>query len=30
MNDDDLILRRKKQNADRARAYRKRKKDLGE
>ncbi|KAG5887765.1 hypothetical protein JTB14_016115 [Gonioctena quinquepunctata] len=29
MNDDELILRRKRQNADRARAYRKRKKDLG-
>ncbi|KAG5887536.1 hypothetical protein JTB14_013806 [Gonioctena quinquepunctata] len=28
MNDDELILRRKRQNADRARAYRKRKKDL--
>ncbi|GBP96341.1 hypothetical protein EVAR_95634_1 [Eumeta japonica] len=28
MNDDELILRRKKQNADRVRAYRKRKKDL--
>ncbi|GBP44710.1 hypothetical protein EVAR_81478_1 [Eumeta japonica] len=29
MNDDELISRRKKQNADRVRAYRKRKKDLG-
>ncbi|GBP64628.1 hypothetical protein EVAR_46557_1 [Eumeta japonica] len=29
MNDDVLILRRKKQNADRVRAYRKRKNDLG-
>ncbi|GBP15737.1 hypothetical protein EVAR_93924_1 [Eumeta japonica] len=29
MNDDELISRRKKQNADRIRAYRKRKKDLG-
>ncbi|GBP14660.1 hypothetical protein EVAR_9573_1 [Eumeta japonica] len=29
MNDDELILRRKKQNADRVRAYRKRNKDLG-
>ncbi|GBP79588.1 hypothetical protein EVAR_64260_1 [Eumeta japonica] len=28
MNDDELISRRKKQNADRVRAYRKRKKDL--
>ncbi|GBP15193.1 hypothetical protein EVAR_92201_1 [Eumeta japonica] len=29
MNDDELISRRKKQNADRVRAYGKRKKDLG-
>ncbi|GBP64472.1 hypothetical protein EVAR_46236_1 [Eumeta japonica] len=29
MNDDELISRRKKQNVDRVRAYRKRKKDLG-
>ncbi|GBP10850.1 Integrin beta-PS [Eumeta japonica] len=29
MNDDELISRRKKQNADRVRAYRKGKKDLG-